>query len=135
MGTHSPWVNRLLKSFGHEVIVANARQVKLISASSRKDDRLDAQTLARLARVDPQLLRPIQHRSERAQGHLMVIRVRESLLEARTSLVNSARGLAKAMGERLPSCDADYLGVERSWSRCRRRCRRRCGRCWKPWNR
>ena len=111
VGTHSPWVNRLLKSFGHEVIVANARQVKLISASSRKDDRLDAQTLARLARVDPQLLRPIQHRSERAQGHLMVIRVRESLLEARTALVNSARGLAKAMGERLPSCDADYLGV------------------------
>ena len=75
-GTHSPWVSRLLKDLGHEVIVANARQVKLISASSRKDDRLDAQTLARLARVDPQLLRPIQHRSEKAQGHLMAIRVR-----------------------------------------------------------
>jgi len=57
VGTHSPWVSRLLKSLGHEVIVANARQVKLISQSSRKDDRLDAQTLARLARVDPQLLR------------------------------------------------------------------------------
>ena len=65
VGTHSPWVSRLLKSLGHEVIVANARQVKLISASSRKDDRLDAQTLARLARVDRQLLRPIQHRSEK----------------------------------------------------------------------
>lgn len=113
VGTHSPWVSRLLKSMGHEVIVANARQVKLISASSRKDDRLDAQTLARLARIDPQLLRPIQHRSERAQGHLMVIRVRASLVEARTSLVNTARGLAKAIGERLPSCDTDQMGVER----------------------
>src|SRR5690349_2936231 len=61
VGTHSPWVSRLLKSYGHEVIVANARQVKLIRQSSRKDDRLDAQTLARLVRVDPQLLRPIQH--------------------------------------------------------------------------
>ena len=101
---------------GHEVIVANARQVKLISASSRKDDRLDAQTLARLARIDPQLLRPIRHRSERAQGHLMVIRVRASLVEARTGLVNTARGLAKATGERLPSCDADQMRVARMGS-------------------
>jgi len=112
VGTHSPWVSRLLQSLGHEVIVANARQVKLISTSSRKDDRVDAQTLARLARVDPQLLRPIQHRSERAQGHLMVIHVRASLVEARTALVNTARGLAKAVGERLPSCDADQMGVK-----------------------
>lgn len=113
VGTHSPWVSRLLKNVGHEVIVANARQVKLISASSRKDDRLDARTLARLARVDPQLLRPIRHRSEQAQADLMTIRVRASLVEARTSLVNAARGFAKAMGERLPACDADNLGVDR----------------------
>jgi transposase len=112
VGTHSPWVSRLLKSLGQEVIVANARQVKLISQSSRKDDRLDAQTLARLARVDPQLLRPIQHRSEEAQAHLMVIRVRAALVETRTSLVNTARGLAKSVGERLPKCDADQMGVE-----------------------
>ena len=113
VGTHSPWVSRLLKSLGHEVIVANARQVKLISQSSRKDDRLDAQTLARLARFDPQLLRPIRHRSEEAQAHLMVIRVRAALVETRTSLVNTARGLAKSVGERLPKCDADQMGVER----------------------
>jgi transposase len=113
VGTHSPWVSRLLKSFGHEVIVANARQVKLITQSSRKNDKLDAQTLARLARVDPQLLRPIQHRSEEAQQDLLVIRVRAALVEARTALVNSARGLAKAAGERLPPCDCDSLEVER----------------------
>lgn len=113
VGTHSPWLSRLLAGFGHEVIVANARQVKLISESSRKDDRLDAQTLARLARVDPQLLRPIRHRSERAQLHLMTIRARALLVEARTRLVNSLRGLAKSMGERLASCDADQMGVDR----------------------
>lgn len=113
VGTHSPWVSRLLSRFGHEVIVANARQVQLISKSSRKDDRLDAQTLARLARVDPQLLRPIRHRSERAQAHLMVIRVRAALVEARSQLVNTARGLAKSVGERLPSCDPDQLRVAR----------------------
>jgi transposase len=112
VGTHSPWMSRLLKNFNHEVIVANARQVKLISQSSRKDDRLDAETLARLARVDPKLLRPIEHRSEKAQGHLMVIRVRASLVEARTSLVNAARGLVKAAGERLVS--RDRQGAQRS---------------------
>jgi transposase len=90
--------------------------VKLITESSRKDDRLDAQTLARLARIDPQLLRPIQHRSEKAQGALMVIRVRAALVTVRTSLVNTARGLAKAMGERLPKCDADQMVVPRAVS-------------------
>jgi transposase len=116
VGTHSPWVSRLLKELGHEVVVANPRQVKLITESSRKDDRLDAQTLARLARIDPQLLRPIQHRSDEAQAALMVIRVRAALLSVRTSLVNTARGLAKSMGERLPQCDADQMGVQRAIS-------------------
>ncbi len=106
-------MSRLLGGMGHEVIVANARQVQLISASSRKDDRLDAQTLARLARVDPQLLRPIRHRSEKAQAHLMSIRVRAALVETRTGLVNTARGLAKSVGERLPNCDTDQMGVGR----------------------
>jgi len=113
VGTHSPWVSRLLSSIGHEVIVANAREVKAISGSSRKDDRLDAEMLGRLARVDPKLLRPIQHRSERGQSHLMKIRVRAALVEGRTSLVNCVRGLAKSVGERLPSCDTDTMGVER----------------------
>lgn len=101
----------MLSGLGHEVIVANARQVRLIGASSRKNDRMDAQTLARLARVDPELLRPIRRRSEKARQDLMVIRVRAALVEARTSLVNAARGLAKAMGERLPSCDTGQMGT------------------------
>lgn len=113
VGTHSPWLSRLLGGLGYEVIVANARQVQLISASSRKDDKVDAQTLARLARVDPQLLRPIRHRSEKAQADLMRIRVRAALVETRTGLVNTARGLAKSVGERLPKCDTDQFGVER----------------------
>jgi transposase len=111
VGTHSPWVSRELKKYGHEVIVANARQVKLISQSSRKNDKLDAQMLARLARMDPGLLRPIRHRSEDAQKDLMRIRVRSALLEARTGLVNAARGLTKAIGERLVSCDADQMDM------------------------
>ena len=113
VGTHSPWLSRLLSKLGFEVIVANARQVQLISASSRKNDRMDASLLARLARVDPQLLRPIRHRSEQAQADLMAIRIRATLVEARTGLVNAARGFTKAMGERLPACDTDSMGVEK----------------------
>ena len=113
VGTHSPWVSRLLNSLGHEVIVANARQVQLISASSRKDDRMDAETLGRLARVDPELLRPVRHRSEDAQMALMAIRVRAGLVEARTKLVNIARGLSKSVGERLPGCSTSQMGMDK----------------------
>jgi transposase len=113
VGTQSGWVSRLLSRLGFEVIVANARQVQLISASSRKNDRMDARLLARLARVDPQLLRPIRHRSEQGQADLMTIRVRATLMETRTKLVNAARGLAKTVGERLPACDADALDVKK----------------------
>jgi transposase len=68
-GTHSPWVSRQLTQLGHEVIAAHARNVRLIGESSRKDDQLDARMLARLARIDPELLGPVRHRSARAQIH------------------------------------------------------------------
>ena len=113
VGTHSPCVSRLLKSLGHEAIVANPRQLKLISQSSRKNDRVDAEMLSRLARTDPKLLRPIQHRGEEAQLDLMMIRARAALVEARTSLVNAVRGFSNATGERLASCDADQMGTEK----------------------
>jgi transposase len=98
-GTHSPWISRLLSELGHEVIVAHARKVRLIGESRKKDDRLDAQTLARLARIDPALLCPVRHRSAKAQADLTVIRARAALVRARTGLVNTARSLAKSYGE------------------------------------
>src|ERR1700739_2956714 len=103
-GTHSPWISRLLTEWGHQVIVAHAQKVPWITKSSRKDDRHDARTLARLARVDPELLGPVQHRSAQAQLHLTVIRARAELVSARTALVNAARGLVKSYGQRLPKC-------------------------------
>jgi transposase len=113
-GTHSPWVSRLLSKLGHEVIVAHARNVRLIGESRRKDDRLDAQTLARLARIDPQLLCPVKHRSAKAQADLTVIRARAGLVRARTALVNTARGLAKSYGERLRGCNARNMNPEKA---------------------
>jgi len=103
-GTHSAWVERVLGECGHEVIVANARAIPLLTANSGKRDPIDAEMLARMARVDPKLLRPIRHRSPEAHGHLMMIRARRILVETRTKLMNAARGLVKPLGERLPSC-------------------------------
>jgi transposase len=111
-GAHSPWVSRQLTQLGHEVIVAHARNVRLIGESSRKDDRLDARMLARLARLDPRLLSPVKHRSAQAQAHLTVIRARAALVGARTALVNSARGLAKSYGERLRKCGTQQVSQD-----------------------
>jgi hypothetical protein len=44
------------------------------------------------------------------------LRVREALVEARTGLINTARGLAKSLGERLPIRDTDQMGVEQTES-------------------
>jgi transposase len=96
------------------VIVAHARNVRLMGKSRRKDDRLDAQTLARLARIDPQLLCPVKHRSARAQADLTVIRARAGLVRARTALVNTARGLAKSYSERLRGCNVRNMNPEKA---------------------
>jgi len=113
-GMHSPWVSRLLSDLGHEVIVAHARNVRLIGESRKKDDRLDARTLARLARIDPQLLSPVKHRSAKAQAELTVIRARAGLVRSRTALVNTARGLTKSYGERLRGCNPRNLNPEKA---------------------
>ena len=111
-GTHSPWVSRLLTELGHEVLVAHAQKVELITKSNRKDDRHDARTLARLARIDPELLGPVRHRSAKAQIHLTVIRARAELVSARTALVNAARGLVKSYGQRLRKCGTQQVSRE-----------------------
>src|SRR5687767_15499587 len=83
-GTHSPWVSRVLEECGHEVLVANARKLRLIYQNDRKSDKVDAEYLARLARVDPKLLSPIEHRGAEAQKDLAVVRARDALVKTRT---------------------------------------------------
>jgi transposase len=105
-GTHSPWVSRVLEECGHEVLVANARKLRLIYANKRKTDEIDAENLARLARLDPKLLYPLKHRGEGSQAHLAIIRSRQALVGARTQMVNHVRGAVKSFGARLPKCPA-----------------------------
>jgi transposase len=102
-GTHSPWVSRLLEKLGHQVIVANARKVRLIYESNHKNDRVDARMLAKLGRVDVSLLAPVEHRSAEAQTDLAVVRGRDALVAARTQLINAVRGVVKSTGARLPA--------------------------------
>jgi len=105
-GTHSPWISRLLQDLGQEVIVANARKLESISASRTKNDRHDAEQLARLAHSDPKLLSPVRHRSPERQRDLNLIRARSVLVRGRTMIINAARGLVKSSGGRLPSCSS-----------------------------
>jgi transposase len=92
----------VLEECGHEVLVANARKVRLIYTNKRKTDEIDAENLARLARLDPKLLYPLKHRGEDSQAHLALIRSREALIGCRTQLVNHVRGAVKSFGARSP---------------------------------
>jgi transposase len=80
--------------------------LRLIYENDRKSDQVDAEYLARLARVDPELLAPIEHRGPEAQKDLAVLRARDALVRSRTTLINVIRGSVKSTGARLPSCDA-----------------------------
>jgi transposase len=106
VGTHSAWVQEVICSYGHEVLVANPRLMEGSKRRKRKNDRIDANQLARLGRVDPQSLHPIQHRSREVRQDLVVLRARDALVAARTELINATRGLVKSMGTRLPKCSS-----------------------------
>jgi transposase len=108
-GTHSNWVHDLLVGMGHEVVVANARKVRAISANERKCDELDARMLARLGRSDPRLLYPVSVRPEQMRADLCLLRARDKIVEARTEIANSVRGLIKSMGRRMPRCGVACL--------------------------
>jgi len=106
VGTHSAWVREVICSYGHEVLVANPRLMEGSKRRKRKNDRIEANKLARLGRVDPQSLHPMQHRSREVRQDLVVLRARDALVAARTELINATRGLVKSMGSRLSKCSS-----------------------------
>lgn len=55
-GVHAIWISEQLEQLGHEVIVANVRELRAISHSDRKSDDVDAEKLARYACLDPEIL-------------------------------------------------------------------------------
>jgi transposase len=107
VGTHSAWVREVIAGLGHEVLVANPRMMEGSKRRRRKNDRIDARKLARLGRVDPKSLYPIQHRSSQVRADLLVLRARDALVASRTELINTVRALVKTMGARLSSCSSE----------------------------
>jgi transposase len=111
VGTHSPWVSAAVDAMGHRAIVINPHQFKLLSQSRRKSDANDAELLARAARADLQLVRPIQHRKESTRSQLAVLRTRDILVRTRATLVNHVRGMLKSFGVRAPKSDTPNFAL------------------------
>lgn len=103
VGTHSPWVSDLLAKAGLEVFVANARKLRAVYENERKCDSTDAVMLARIARLDTALLKPIRHISQEAMADRLVLGNRERLVDMRKSLVQSVRASVKSLGHRIPT--------------------------------
>ena len=106
VGAHSPWITLVLESLGCETIVSNARKAIMGSKTDRKNDSNDAESLARVARLDPKLLWPIQHRGPEAQADRALLHARDQLVRTRTALVNFVRGIVKPFGSRVTGCSA-----------------------------
>lgn len=104
VGGHSGWISRLVAELGHQVLIADPRKARKLMGSEVKDDRLDAELLARFGRADPKLLKPVMLRGEGTQCDLATLRSRDQLVRARTKLVNHVRGMVKTIGQRLPGC-------------------------------
>lgn len=115
VGTHSPWVGRLLTGRGARVVTANARKLRAIYTNERKSDLRDARMLAKIARVDPSLLHPVKHSSEQCQGDMLPIKMRANLVSQRVNIVLSVRGSVKPLGLRIPrSSTPAFPGVARA---------------------
>lgn len=117
VGTHSPWISPLLEKLGHVVYVANPRKIGGGKKSRRrKNDKLDAESLARHVKLDPRMLYPIQHRGEKARRALVLLRTRHALVCARTKLICTVRGMVKSDGKRLPKCSTEtFHNMERDY--------------------
>lgn len=112
VGTHSPWVSRQLASYGHEVLVANPSAMYGARRRTKRNDRMDAEFLARQGRADVALLHPIQHRRASTQAHLAQVRARDQLVTARTQFINHVRGAVKSVGQRLPASSAEAFAAQ-----------------------
>lgn len=113
-GTHSRWVSEMLSGMGFSVLVGNPRKLRMIWDSDNKNDRRDAEMLARIARMDPRLLSPIRHRGCQAHMDLALVKARDALVSSRTMLINTVRGMCRSAGTKLPSCSADSFAKSAS---------------------
>lgn len=117
--TSARWIAALADALGHEVVVANPRNIPVVTANVRKCDRNNARLLAELGQVKPQLLSPVQLRSDRYQRVRTLLFARAQLVKQRTALTNFVRAEVRVLGfsfrraRRSPSprsCGRGFLG-------------------------
>lgn len=106
-GVHTGWIAEVLGELGHEVVVANARKVRAISANERKSDWIDAEILARLVRTDRRLLHPVTMRKVEARRDMVLLKARDAAVQARAQMVNTVRGVVKGFGARVRACSTE----------------------------
>jgi transposase len=93
--------------------------VQLTYGEGRKTDKIDAEKLARLPRLDPELLSPIKRRGESSQCRLALLHSRDALVGTRTKLITHVRSMVKSFGARLPKARRKAF-TTRPPSTCRR---------------
>ncbi len=89
-GVHSIWISEQLEQLGHEVIVANVRELRAISHSDRKSDDVDAEKLARYARLDPEI-RPKPQQPWRSNSSGACIRLKARFCHRRVRCYSHVR--------------------------------------------
>ena len=113
VGTHSPWVSRLLKQPG----IRGDRGQRAAGAADqrqqRKNDRMDAQTAGAPGASGSAVVAAHPAPQRAGAGGPDDDPGAGALVEARTGLVNAARGLDQGDGGAAAGCDADAMGVER----------------------
>jgi transposase len=102
-GPHALWVGELLTELGHEAVPVHARRLRLIAESRNKNDRMDAETMARLSLADLDLIRPVKQRSRETLDERSITTTRAALVESQKRLRVTVRGLVKPFGVRLSS--------------------------------
>jgi transposase len=101
------FVHAKLKEWGQRPILVDTTRTKQIGIAQhgRKTDKIDAEVLAR-ALEEGRL--PLAHVLSPARQELrMQLGVRRALIETRSQYITTVRGLARARGIELPSCESD----------------------------
>jgi transposase len=95
-----------LEGWGHWPRLVDTTRVKRLGIGDhgRKTDRIDAEVLARGVERGNLPLAHVLSAPSQALRHQLG--VREALVESRVNMINAARGIARAMGAKLPRCEA-----------------------------
>jgi transposase len=101
VGSHSPWISRYIAELGAKTIVANPRKLRAIYSNERKCDELDARMLAKIARLDTDLLYPVTHIDEQQQIDSLALKMRDSLVKQRVACLLTVKTTLKSLGLRI----------------------------------